>query len=416
MRIRPFENKIVIVGADHHNTLAAIRAFGEKNCDVVVIVHGQSLERKRIQILSSRYINKRQVHLIDNNADQLLEKLSQYGDTVVKSVLFPCSDFAEMVFDKNAEWLKEYFVVPGFLDNPGHVCDMMDKWEQYLFAQKYKIPMASTYLMSLTNDEVPAELSFPCIMKPRASVNGPKADIRVCNNREELKGIFDRYKAKGYNEVLVQDFIYKDYEANSLGFVIAADLQKAYVGAIAVKIREQLESATSYAIFVGDMNSSEILNEEKYRNLVSINYKIVQLLLSEGYSGHYDIDYLICGDVVYLNEINFRHSGNGYSLVNRFINAPFLWACGMLKCQEFKIPEKCVNIGTYFMAELYDKMYLNKHCNRESITISQWIKDISKTDTFAVFSGKDLKSTFRIYWDEFNILKSRIRSRCHKKA
>lgn len=407
----PFENKIVIVGSDHHNTLAAIRAFGKKKCDIAVVVHGNHLERKKIKVVSSKYVNQHQFHIIENNKDELIEILQIYGDAAHKTILFPCSDFAEMVFDSNYNLLKQCFLFPGFFGAPGKVCEMMDKWNQYLFAQKYGVPMAPTFLASLKGDEVPSELSFPCIIKPRVSAFGSKTDIVVCESRQMLLEAFAEYRKKGYSEGLVQAFINKDYEANSLGFVLTTENRHAHVGAIAVKIREQLESATSYAMLVGDMNSASVMDEGKYVHLFETNQKIIHALQDDGYSGHYDIEYLVCGNTVYLNEINFRQSGNGYALVNRYVNAPFLWACGILGDSGFQIPGKCVDVGSRFMAELYDKMYLKKHPDREALSIHEWIQDIRKSDAFAVFDRKDLRATIRIYFDAVSELIVRMLKR-----
>ena len=107
MKKKPFENRIIIIGADHHNTLAAIRAFGREKCELVVIIHGQSLARKKIQVFSSKYVNKSRTHVIENRIEELIGVLEHYGSADRKDVLFPASDFAEYAIDSNAVSLSD---------------------------------------------------------------------------------------------------------------------------------------------------------------------------------------------------------------------------------------------------------------------------------------------------------------------
>lgn len=404
MQKRPFDNKIIIIGADHHNTLTAIRAFGRENCDVVVVVHGHDLVRKKIQVFSSKYVVKSQTYVIEDDAEALVDILGKYSNPVQKAVLFPCSDFAEMVIDSNYQALQDGCVIPGFVGVPGKACEMMDKWNQYRFAEEHGIPMAPTFLISIENAVIPTELTYPCIVKPRISALGSKMDIAVCEDRQELEAALEAYRQNEYADCIVQQFVKKEYEANALGFVLTTEDLRCHVGAIAVKIREQLESASSFAVFVADANSSDLMQGCASEQLLGVNKLILESLKKDGYSGQYDIDYLVCNETIYLNEINFRHSGNGYALVNEKINAPYSWACGMLTLPSFEKPKKCVNVGSYFMAELYDKMYIK----RRELTLLQWVKDIKKTSSFAIYDTHDLGATVSYYFDSAISLTKRV--------
>ena len=211
MKERPFENRVIIIGADHHNTLAAIRAFGQEGCVIVVIIHGHALDRKKVQVFSSKYVDQKQVYIIDDNEKELLNVLKQYGDEQLKDVLFPASDFAEFVIDSNYDTLSARFVFPGFVGKPGEVCRRMDKWNQYLFAKEHGIPMAPSFLIDTNRPVVPPELEFPCIVKPRISAMGSKTDIAICENKYALLDTITEYRQNGYSDCLAQLFIKKEY-------------------------------------------------------------------------------------------------------------------------------------------------------------------------------------------------------------
>lgn len=418
---KSFDNRIIIVGSDHHNTLAAIRAFGKTHCELVVVIHGHYSSKSHVQVFSSRYVNPENAHIIANDAAALLAILDSYRIPNKKGVLFPCSDFAEMVFDSNYDFLSSDYIVPGFADAPGKVCQMMDKWEQYMFAQKHGIPMAPTLVIQTETPVVPDSLSFPCIVKPRLSALGSKSDIAVCNNQPELTDTLRHYKNCGYQDAIIQTFLKKKLEANAIGCSFALESGKTPLCGLAVKLREQLESAASYAMIVSshlhetvdrfplisrklkDYCAAEAFQKEDYTRLLAVHHTILTSLQDEGYVGMFDIDYLICEDAVYLNEINYRHSGNGYALVHGRLNAPFDWVCEMLQIQN-EHPSPAVKPGSFFMAELLDKMYIK----RKNLTLFQWFRDIHRADAFAVFSWKDLPATYRIYKDCLHNLRSRF--------
>lgn len=404
MREKPFENEIIIIGADHHNTLAAIRAFGYENCGVKVIIHGENLKRRKISVFKSKYAKRRNSYIIGNSEKELLGLLEQFYGLEKKAILFPTSDFAEMVIDSNYSELEKHFCLPGFVNSPGKVREMMDKWQQYLFAKKHGIAMAPTYLIGTENAEIPNDLNYPCIVKPRISAHGSKSDIAICEDKSELENAISHFKECGYTDALVQDFIHKKYEALSMGCIIQQGAIAQIYGGVIIKIREQLETATSFAKFVIDnhnYDTEEIekmsedlpkkINEMERRQLVEINKLVLESLAKDGYHGQYDVEYFVCEGKVYLNEINYRHSGAGFALINEHFNAPYAWACSFAgKSIE---TNKSVNVGSYMMVELCDKMYVK----RRVLTLGEWIRDIKKAEAFAVFSKKDLCAALKLY-------------------
>ena len=106
-----------------------------------------------------------------------------------------------------------------------------------------------------------------------------------------------------------------------------------------------------------------------------------------GYRGAYDIELLIKSNCIYLNEINFRHSGNGALLIENGINAPYYWA---LDCVGKQIKDSVPSIkdDEYFMDIYMDFRY------REALSIFEWLICLRKTHTYTIWSIKDPKPSF----------------------
>ena len=215
------ENPILIIGGDHHNTLAVIRDLGKNKCNISVLVHGKYENVKMVRVAHSKYA-KNVTYIIEEDENKVIEWILKYSKLKKKKVIiFPCSDFAAYVIDKNAKKLEKYCILPGFIEKPGRVAFLMDKLHQKEFADEYDIPMAKTWKISIENQiNIPLDMIYPCIIKPELSATGNKSDIRICNSEVELKNALSEFKDKQYVDVLVQQFLLKKYEVCSYGCII----------------------------------------------------------------------------------------------------------------------------------------------------------------------------------------------------
>lgn len=131
----------------------------------------------------------------------------------------------------------------------------------------------------------------------------------------------------------------------------------------------------------------------KNPNIDKINNKVIEILYKEGYRGQYDIEYLVCEDKVYLNEINFRHSGNGYGLTENGVSAPFYWC---LDCVKHPLPQDAkyeIEPGILHMDEINDF----RHKKENNLSFKQWLSDVKRTKAFAVFDINDISGTWAFY-------------------
>lgn len=141
-----------------------------------------------------------------------------------------------------------------------------------------------------------------------------------------------------------------------------------------------------------------------YDELNEIKDRVLNILYQQGYRGQYDIEFLVCKDKIYLNEINFRHSGNGYGLIENGVSAPYIWC---LDCAGMSLQDDVktqVSAGTFHMDELSDF----SHRKGNNVTWRQWLKDIRNTKAFAVFNWSDLSGTWGFYGAKLNKVLRRV--------
>lgn len=274
------QNNVLIIGADHHNTLAVIRCLGRQKCNISVIVHGGFSGADAVRLSRSKYAKGRVV-VVEEQENVLLEHLNSVI-TEKKQILFPCSDFAQYVIDNNRLLLEPNYIMPGF-EEPGKCVYLMDKWNQYKFAFNNNIPMAKTWRIDIENGQsyhIPEDITFPCIIKPTISAFGNKSDIAICDNKEKFEiKIAELFRA-GYKTLLVQTFLKKQYEVCAYGALLKnADFS---VGAIVKKEREfppRSGGSTTYARFIDDAR------------IVELATKVLKIMVADGYHGQYDIEF-----------------------------------------------------------------------------------------------------------------------------
>lgn len=302
-----FDNPVIVIGGDHYNTLAAVRCFGKYHLKVVLV----GADRKRSKISKSKFA--KDCEFVSEDEEDIIRLLLSL-QFEKRGLLIPCSDFAEYVIDSHGEELSKKYYIPGFGDEYSKVAMLMDKYEQKKFAEKHGIPMAETWKIELPSQG--PNVIYPCILKPEVSAFGSKTDIRIVETREELEAALNNYLVCGYKEILCQRFLTKRYEACAYGVIPAGN--KKPTGVVIRKIHENHGGSTAYA---------EVIRNADILYMVD---KLNRILQQEGYTGLYDYEFLVCEDGIFLNEINFRQSGNGYALVNWGQPSPLFWALSVL--------------------------------------------------------------------------------------
>lgn len=376
--------RAIILGGDHHNTLAIVRCLAKRKVDILIGIHTSVSNLEEVSLAKSKYAKNR-IEVLKEEEEEIIKFLKRNVIKEKKQVIFPCSDFSEYILDKYFKELSEYYILPGFRKNPGRVIFYMNKENQKKFSEINHILMAKTWVIKIENNKFikPFDLVFPCIIKPKMSAFGNKSDITIVKTEKEIDNALEEVKKKGYEEVLIQEFIKKDYEVCAFGTIL--EKQPYFAGGVVKKLNEyppQGGGSLTFAKFIKDPNINEILE------------KIRKILYMDGYRGMYDIEFLVCSDKIYLNEINFRHSGNGYALIKNGIEIPYYYYLDATDQNDLLLNKKYeMNKETYHMDELLEITLLSKG----GISLFKFISSVIKTKAFAKWDIFDLKGTFAYY-------------------
>lgn len=370
------KNTVIVIGGSHHNMLGIIRALGMKGCKIIAIITN---DKPYSFVSKSRFIEKS--FLINQDEEQalkLLDKLSQ--ELSDKGIIIPTSDFAALLIDNNLDRLKPNYVVPSINCNQGEIAKYMDKYEQFLLSEKYGVRMAKCNIIDLDNYRDNGKFK-KCIIKPLVSANGKKSDIAICDSKEVFSKTLRLLHDKGYEKVLVQDYIDFDRECGLIG--CAKDGEVILPGIIKKnRIYPLKRGSNSYSdVEMLDQSNGEIA-------------KIINILKELKYDGLFDIEIFLKGDTVYLNEINFRNSGNTFAYCFDDVYIAYLWALMAFGKDISNNKKEITKNFSYIDEKLEMKQLFDKN-----ITISDYFKTRRKAKARLLHFRKDIKpSVYKIIY------------------
>lgn len=361
-------HKIIIIGADHHNTLAMARIFGVNGIKAYGIIVDSAAASSFVD--KSKYWQKTwKIEKPDFLVSLLFEK---FANEEYKPVLFSCGDQITEVLDRNYNELSQKFILPSINEQQGAICRMMDKSVQYEFSKNYNIKMAKTWKLSLY-EGYPEDLTFPAILKPVSSYAGNKMDIVKCETIENLPELLQDLKQKGYEDILFQEYINYDYE-----IVIEGCCN---------------QKGKSYYILKNERHWPEIGSTGCFGKTITDNQvhafaeRTIQCMISEGYSGLFDIDAFAVGGEFYLNEINWRNGGRDFTCLGTKIYYPLTWYQSVTDEPTLDLEYKIYTEEQFGMDETMDLRHV-VYCG---YPISKWNSDRKKSKSFAVWYSDDLK-------------------------
>ena len=281
------ENKVIIIGGDHHNGLGLARIFGLNGKNVFAVVISN---KKRSWMATSKFVEGHAVFKTEKEGlDFIIETFSNEPQ---RPVLIPYSDGAALELDNRLNQFKEKFYVPSINGEQGKIASMMDKKAQYKWALDHGIKMAKSLIFNVRDntDVIASTIGFPVILKPVVSAKGSKFDIHICKNEEELKKIMKLLSLKGYSSILVQKYLSERSE-----MLIVGAIGEKNVISVHEVVRRWPEPG-GCGSFSQLVLCDKILEKCLY---------IVDEIAKFGYKGMIDVETFFVDGDIYLNEINW---------------------------------------------------------------------------------------------------------------
>lgn len=355
------QNKVIVIGGNHHNTLGVVRSLGYKGLRPLVVV---VTDHKKPYVCQSKYVQQYEIlSSASEIVEYLLKKKNNHG---TKPVVVSCADFVTAVLDSHQDQLSAFYHLPV---GKGNVVQMMDKDTMARIANECGIDTPR----NLTLDEVSFSYNKRYIFKPLRSIEGSKADIAVIGSREELDSFIS---SSHCDNLQIQEFVEKELEFQLIGCSLNGGETVIIPGA-SIILRQPENTNTGFLKYVS-------IDELQYDGMHACR-KFIQTI---GYSGLFSLEFLRGKNGKdYFMEINMRNDGNSICVTAAGVNLPYIWYCHSLGSEDWIQEASRTVRNTIVMPEFDDFVNVLKR----KISLCQWIKDIRKTDCFMEFDKTDKK-------------------------
>lgn len=363
-------NKVLVIGADHHNTLGLVESLGQKGVKSYVLIVA---DIKKSFVLKSKYV-------IDGwicSEPELIvdEMLKHFSDTENKTIVFSSYDDVSSVLDASSKKLSPFFILP-VTNEMGSLEHKMSKEYMSELAREVGLCVPKTWIVS--DGVIPSDVEYPCITKAISSIEGSKRNIKICHTEKELENFFS--SSDHCPVIQIQKFISKEYEFQFLG----CSLNSGEHVIISGRTHIDRPNGIDNTFFLRFSNVESEYNE--------VLLKAKEFIRRTGYSGTFSIEFLkdINDGSFYFTETNFRNDGNAICQAYAGINIPYiyyLYYSGGDWISELSNSEVQV---TYLMPEIY---YFKCMLKRE-FSFSEWWRNLKKTTCFITY----FKGDTRPFW------------------
>ena len=141
------DNKVLIIGADHHNTLGVVESLAEKGIKPYVLIYENN---PHSFVLHSKHIADGWV--CQSEEDAVTTILDNFTDKENKTVLIATNDEVACLVDRNHARLDSVFFLP-IASPAGHLELMMKKEWMTQLAKEVHLNVPTSW--SMTNGKIP---------------------------------------------------------------------------------------------------------------------------------------------------------------------------------------------------------------------------------------------------------------------
>lgn len=351
--------RILVVGGDHPNTLASVRALGVEGIPFDLIIHGTHIGRKAM-VASSKYAPEPM--FIGESYAEILQAIDSWMERKDPShcILLPSSDLATLVVDER--FRPRGVHACGFTGGKRQTSELMDKDEQARWAAGHGIPVPKGGEISPMDPNEACPIEYPVIIKPAVSAEGQKSDITICRNARDYRSAIEMYRKTGYKRALVQELIDYEYELTCIG-VVLADGTYAW------------RAYAKDAVHPVGCGSTALAHLENDPNVLRVVESVMRLMSDEGYRGPCDIELFRTSNRVLLNEVNFRQSGIAAFTFYEGLFMPALWVRSLLGDGIMPLPSTVDTCCARGYAAMSEDLYLY-YTKESGEGILAWIRGL----------------------------------------
>jgi len=366
-------NIVIVFGNDHTNTVGVTQSLGRVGYSVINVLFGTSTGYVKSSSFSKYIINGRDEQECVEKI--LLSNIASQNNSV--PIVCCCDKAALSINQRYDEIIQAGYLVEhtnGILSFNRY----FEKNIQVKLALNANFYVPKSFVIDSLND-IPADVTYPCLIKPLTSCMGAKSDIRICHTLEELQS---QYLSLQYTKrVILQQYIDRDFEISVLGCGLSNG--ECLIPAVENKL-------TLYPKLVG----LECLAQVVPLNDNSIIESIKSLVHTIGYVGLFSVEMMHnkADGKFYFTEINLRNDGAQSFIFKYGVNLPEVHVRDLLGLPQKKYDR--LHPG-YYVWDFHHFMSWRNH----DISTYTWLKQIVKSKGMLMFTSHDMKPFFKQYED-----------------
>lgn len=369
-------NKVIVVGADHHNTLGMVRSLGIKGIkpDVYLVKD----KNTKITTVKSKYINTNKIFASDQDVIDYLKSQS-IVDTIDKPVILLGSDSAVACIDANYINLKDKYY---FFNAQGKLPALMNKETMCKLAVEENLNVPQ-HIVYRKGDTIPQDLDFPCITKAISSIDGDKSDTTICQNRDELE-LFLATPGLCHS-IQIEQFIDKEIEFQFIGLSLNGGEIIIIPGHSHIDRPNGIQNTYYFEYKENDDSFKEtLLKTKKY-------------IKRTGYSGIFSVEFLRGKDGIdYFLEMNFRNDGNAICVTDAGYNLAYIWYL-YTTGQDYK---REISSSQFKPVNYCPELYYTMQYAYGEVSLFRYLKDLFRANSFTNYFKGDSPW---YYWPKFSI-------------
>lgn len=359
-------NNVLVIGADHHNTLGIIESLGQKGIMSYVLIVA---DVKKSFVLTSKYVVTGWI--CKKPSDIIDIMIRNFDESNEKTIVFSSYDDVSAVLESNSRKLESRFILPiTSIDTP--LSTIMSKEYMSSLARKVGLQVPRTWIV--TDSIVPEDIEYPCITKAISSIEGTKRNMRICHNRETLESFLKQ--TEHCPTIQIQKFIMKEFEFQLLGCSLNSG-------------EEVIISGRTHIDRPNGIDNTFFLKFDKlepwFQDIVS---KSIEFVKATKYSGTFSIEYLHdINGCDYFTEMNFRNDGNAICQTAAGVNIPYIY---YLYYSNGDYKEELCN-STVRPIYLMPEIYYFKCLTYGEFGLKEWWHNMKRTDCFITYFKGDTK-------------------------
>lgn len=361
--------EVVVVGANHYNTLWLIRALGMAGFTPTVIIVGKKI--KKSFVCKSKYAKSCFSVFNDKELIDLLVGLNFERRTVVLTM----ADVYAKWLDKAYDTLISKYILNNCDDKQGGIINWMDKECQMACAKKCGLSVPYSEKYDLCQEYDYSKVKYPVLIKPEISTDATKEAFRICKSESELKQALCEVK-KLCNKVLLQEYIEHDNEYLMCGVSLGDEV---------IIPGGDYKMITCSDVNNMGMHTYGFVSGEYPPQFKDIE-KIKGMVRAMKYKGIFSVELMLTKDNYYFLEINMRNDGTSYLTTQAGVNLPSIWTAFCYGQDLANYPTTFKREKTYGMNGVnYIKYGLKK------VSIIDTIKNFFRTKAFSIYKAGDVK-------------------------